>query len=70
MKFIERKFDSEYLHWNYQFQNDSYFTSEEHDIMYEWCMKFIGPTIDWHVRDYGVIMLNSKDAAMFKMVWM
>lgn len=70
-KYIHDNFD----HWKYRFVvldmngHISSLSEVEYEFMYNWCIDNLGPTISWHVRDWGVIMMYEKDAMLFKLVW-
>lgn len=71
-KFIEKAYcDDVFYDWRYQFKciPDENGDTFDWDEMYNWCLINLGPTIDWHVRDWGVIMHKPEDALLFKLTW-
>lgn len=67
--FVEQYIADEYWHWKYQYYCDE-FSYAAMDKLYDWCLANLGPTIDWHVRNNGVIMLKEEDAMAFKLTWL
>lgn len=61
--------EEDFWHWPHHFviTDDWYHQWYAEEALYRWCLENLTDIGGWHVRDWGIIILQDCDAMVFKL---